>query len=65
MTSCLIVITACMLCTMPAPCPTQIVDHKKITCGACLPGAPPITAYTAYHVDCVRKHFLRHHLVSE
>ena len=42
---------------------TDIIDHKKIACKACKHGAPPITAYTAYHLDCVRKHFLRHHEV--
>lgn len=35
-----------------------MVDHKKINCLLC---KHPCTAYSAYHTDCVRKHFLRHH----
>ena len=44
--------------------PSQILDHKRLRCTAC-PGAEGavITAYSAYHTDAVRKHFLRHHEV--
>eukprot|EP00198_Chlamydomonas_reinhardtii_P006764 XP_001696100.1 predicted protein [Chlamydomonas reinhardtii] len=36
----------------------DVVDHKKILCRVC---SHACTAYSAYHTDCVRKHFLRHH----
>ncbi len=36
----------------------QVIDHKKILCRVC---SHACTAYSAYHTDCVRKHFLRHH----
>ncbi|KAG2498246.1 hypothetical protein HYH03_003996 [Edaphochlamys debaryana] len=36
----------------------EVQDHKKILCLAC---GHTCTAYSAYHTDCVRKHFLRHH----
>ncbi|GIL62405.1 hypothetical protein Vafri_16629 [Volvox africanus] len=36
----------------------EVVDHKKINCLLCNHAC---TAYSAYHTDCVRKHFLRHH----
>ena len=38
--------------------PVQVVDHKKIACRVC---SKEVTAYSAYHMDAVRKHFLRHH----
>ncbi|GFR52162.1 hypothetical protein Agub_g14693 [Astrephomene gubernaculifera] len=36
----------------------EVADHKKIMCLVCNHAC---TAYSAYHTDCVRKHFLRHH----
>lgn len=36
----------------------EVVDHKKICCLVC---NLQLTAYSAYHTDCLRKHFLRHH----
>ena len=42
---------------------SQVLDHKRLRCDACPGGDTVITAYSAYHTDAVRKHFLRHHEV--
>ncbi len=36
----------------------QIEHHKRIHCHVCNIG---ITPYEAYHIDALRKHFMRHH----
>ncbi|GAX74394.1 hypothetical protein CEUSTIGMA_g1842.t1 [Chlamydomonas eustigma] len=38
-----------------------VLDHKSLRCEACPDGGSLIKAYSAYHIDAVRKHFLRHH----
>ena len=47
------------------PSSFQVLDHKRLRCDACPGGDTVITAYSAYHTDAVRKHFLRHHEVRE